>query len=89
MPSIRELGYPFVFDSPWGFAGPRGMDPAIVKVLHDTFKATLDDPGVQATMEKFEMAPRYLGSDAYTKFVGEQIVQERAFLDRLGMLKKE
>lgn len=89
VPSIRELGYPFVFDSPWGFAGPKGMDPAVVKILHDAFKAALDDPSVQATMEKYEMAPRYLGPDDYTKFVGDQITQERTFLDRLGLLKKE
>ena len=89
VPSIRDLGYPFVFDSPWGFAGPKGMDPAIVKVLHDAFKATLDDPGVQSTMEKYEMAPRYLGPEDYTKFVVDQIAQERTFLDRLGLLRKE
>ena len=89
VPSIRELGYPFVFDSPWGFAGPKGMDPAVVKILHDAFKATLEDPSVISTLEKYEMQPRYLGSADYTKFVTEQIAQERGFLDRLGLLKKE
>ena len=37
-PTLKELGYPFVFDSPFGLAGPKGMDPAIVKKLHDAFK---------------------------------------------------
>ena len=25
-PTLKELGYPFVFDSPFGVAGPKGMD---------------------------------------------------------------
>lgn len=89
VPSIRELGYPFVFDSPWGFAGPKGMDPAVVAVLHKAFKETLEDAGVRATMEKYEMMPRYLGSADYVKFVGQQVAQERKFLERLGLLKKD
>ena len=38
VPTLKELGYPFVFDSPFGIAGPKGMDPAIVEKLHDAFK---------------------------------------------------
>ena len=89
VPSIRELGYPFVFDSPWGFAGPKGIDPAIVKILHDAFKASIEDPGVLATMEKYEMLPSYKGTADYLRFVSEQLTQERAFLERLGLLKKD
>ena len=89
VPTLKELGYPFVFDSPWGFAGPKGLDPAIVGVLHDAFKKALDDPGVQATMEKFEMAPNHMDAASYTKFIPVQIEQERRYLDRLGLLKKE
>jgi tripartite-type tricarboxylate transporter receptor subunit TctC len=29
-PTLKELGYPFVFDSPFGVAGPKGMDPGVV-----------------------------------------------------------
>ncbi len=89
VPSIRELGYPFVFESPWGFAGPKGMEPAIVKKLHDAFKTALDDPGVRATMAKYEMAPIYKAADEYAAYVPQQVVQERAFLDRIGLLKKD
>ena len=45
-PTLKELGYPFVFDSPFGLAGPKGMDPAIVQKLHDAFKKALEDPAV-------------------------------------------
>jgi len=78
-----------VFDSPWGFAGPKGMDPAIVKTLHDAFKKALEDKDVLAVMEKYEMSPRYMDAATYTKFVPELIAQERTYLDRIGLLKKE
>ena len=32
---LKEVGLPFVFDSPFGFAGPKGMDPKVVQKLHD------------------------------------------------------
>lgn len=89
VPTLKELGYPFVFDSPWGFAGPKGMEPAVVKTLHDAFKKALEDKDVLAVMEKYEMLPRYMDPATYTKFVPELIAQERTYLDRIGLLKKE
>jgi tripartite-type tricarboxylate transporter receptor subunit TctC len=89
VPTLKELGYPFVFDSPWGFAGPKGMDPAIVKVLHDAFKKAIEEPEVLAVMEKHEMLPRYMATAEYQKFIPELIAQERAYLDRIGLLRKE
>ena len=89
VPSIKELGYPFVFDSPWGFAGPKGLEPAVVATLHEAFKKALEDPGVLAVMEKFEMLPNYLGPADYTRLVPGLIEQERTYLLRAGLLKKD
>lgn len=89
VPSIRELGYPFTFDSPWGFAGPKGMDAAIVDILHEAFKKALEDPSVMSAMEKYEMQANYKGPADYRAFVTEQMEQERSFLGRIGLLKKD
>ena len=35
---LRETGIDMVVASPYGLAGPKGMDPAVVKILHDAFK---------------------------------------------------
>ncbi|MFM9942012.1 MAG: Bug family tripartite tricarboxylate transporter substrate binding protein [Hyphomicrobiaceae bacterium] len=88
-PTLKELGYPFVFDSPFGLAGPKGMDPSIVKILHDGFKTALEEKSVQETMLKYDMPPRYMNTADYTKFVGELINQERAALSKIGLLKKD
>jgi tripartite-type tricarboxylate transporter receptor subunit TctC len=88
-PTLKELGYPFVFDSPFGLAGPKGMDPAVVKVLHDAFQQALEDPAVKATLAKYDMPPRYLGTADYAKFVDSVIEQERGALAKIGLLKKD
>lgn len=89
VPTLKELGYPFVFDSPFGIAGPKGMDPAIVKKLHDAFLVALRDPKVKDIMEKYDFTERYLDSAAYTKYVAEIMASEKAALEKLGLLKKD
>jgi hypothetical protein len=43
-PTAKELGYDVVSYSPYGLVGPKGMDPKVVKILHDAFKKAIDDP---------------------------------------------
>jgi len=87
-PTLRELGYPFVFDSPFGIAGPKGMDAAIVAKLSDAYKKALEDPSVIAALAKYDMVPRYMDTATYRKFVDEIIGSEKAALDRIGLAKK-
>jgi tripartite-type tricarboxylate transporter receptor subunit TctC len=84
---LKELGYPFVFDSPWGIAGPKGMDPAVVKKLADAFGKAMEDKTVQETMEKYEMFPKFMDSATYAKFVAGYMVSEREDLTRIGAIK--
>ena len=87
VPTLKELGFPFVFDSPWGIAGPKGMDPAVVRKIQDAFSKAMGDPAVVATMEKYEMFPKFMDSAAYTKFAADYMVSEREDLARIGYLK--
>jgi tripartite-type tricarboxylate transporter receptor subunit TctC len=89
VPTIRELGYDYTFDSPYGVVGPKGMDPAIVKKLHDAFKVAYDDPKVIATFDKFDFVRRYMSTEDYAKFVVKLAADERAAMERLGFAKKE
>jgi tripartite-type tricarboxylate transporter receptor subunit TctC len=88
-PTLKELGYPFVFDSPFGIAGPKGMDPEVVKKLHDAFKKALEEPAVIEMMAKYDMVPHYLDTEAYRKAVEELISGEQAALDKIGLAKKD
>ena len=88
IPTLDELGYQTVSDSPFGVCGPKGMDPAITAKIHDAFKKTLDDPAVLATFEKYDQSVIYMGTEAYTKFARESFVSEKATIERLGMAGK-
>ena len=87
VPTLDELGYKTVSDSPFGVCGPKGMDPAIVRTLHDAFKKTLEDPAVMATFDKFDQTVIYMDTDTYAKWSRETFAAERATIERLGMLK--
>lgn len=88
VPTLKELGYPMVYDSPFGVAGPKGMDPKIVAKLHDAFKKAIEDPAVIATLAKYDMVPNYKSTDDYRKFVGEITESERKVIETLGLAKK-
>jgi tripartite-type tricarboxylate transporter receptor subunit TctC len=88
-PTLKELGYPFVFDSPFGVAGPKGMDPAVVQKLHDAFKKAIEDKSVVEAMAKYDMVPRYLDTASYRKSVEEFIDSEKVALEKIGLAKKE
>ena len=88
VPTLDELGYKTVSDSPFGVGGPKGMDPALTKTIHDAFKKTLDDPAVLAVFEKYDQSVIYKDTEAYTKFARESFASERALIEKLGMLNK-
>jgi tripartite-type tricarboxylate transporter receptor subunit TctC len=88
VPTLDELGYKTVSDSPFGVCGPKGMDPAVVRVLHDTFKKTLDDPAVLATFDKYDQSVIYMNTEAYTRWARETFAAEKATIERLGMSAK-
>ena len=87
VPTLQELGYPWVFDSPWVIAGPKGMDPKLVAKLHEAFKKAIDDPGVQATLAKYDMVVNYKNTADYVQAVKEIIETERKVVESLTALK--
>ena len=88
VPTLDELGYQTVSDSPFGVGGPKGMDPAITSRLHEAFKKTLDDPAVLAVFDKFDQTVIYMNTEDYTKFARESFATEKATIERLGMAMK-
>jgi tripartite-type tricarboxylate transporter receptor subunit TctC len=88
VPTLKDLGYPLVYDSPFGLAGPKGLDPKIVAKLHDAFKKALEDPAVVATLAKYDMVPNYMNTEDYRKFVVEVTESERKVVESLGLGKK-
>ena len=86
--TLTELGFDTVSDSPFGIGGPKGMDPAVVKKLHDAFKQTLQDPAVMASFDKYDQSVIYMGTEEYTKFIQDTYRSEKAVIERLGLAMK-
>jgi len=87
-PTLKELGYGVVSNSPWGIAGPAGMDPKIVKVLHDSFKRAMENPTFQSLYAKFDIEPFYLNSEDYTKYARQLYEEEREMVELVGLKRK-
>lgn len=77
VPTLSELGHGIVAASAYGLAGPRGLAPAVVQVLHDAFKAALWAPSHLAELAKFDQEVAYLGSADYGRSMLESVAAER------------
>jgi len=75
VPTVSELGYKFIHNSPIGIVGPKGMPKEVVKILQDAFHKALDDPLFLAAMAKFEMPVMYQNSEDFTKYWAEAYVE--------------
>jgi tripartite-type tricarboxylate transporter receptor subunit TctC len=87
-PTAKELGIDIVSYSPYGIVGPKGMDPKVVKVLHDAFKKTLDDPEHIKVLAQLDQVYWYKSSDEYRQWAAETLTAERATIERVGLLAK-
>lgn len=88
VPTLRELGYDFAGTSPWGVLGPKGMDPQVVKILHDAFRKAMDDPAFLQTLDTVVTEPMYMSTEEYRAFSLRQIGIEKAIVDRYGLANK-
>jgi tripartite-type tricarboxylate transporter receptor subunit TctC len=87
-PTAKELGLGIVSNSPYGIVGPRGMDPKVVKLLHDAFKKTLDDPEHLKVLEQFDQDYWYKSGEEFAKWAAETFTADRALIERVGLLAK-
>lgn len=88
VPTLNELGFDTISESPFGIGAPRGLDPAVTRRLHDAFRKTLEDPAVLATFEKFDQSVIYMGTAEYEKFIRDQFEKEKVLIERLGLAQK-
>ena len=86
IPTLTELGYDTVSDSPFGLIGPKGMDPAVVQKLDAAFKAALDDPQVRQIVDRFDQPVVYMNSADYTAWAKSTYEAEKKTIERLGLV---
>ena len=84
VPTLKESGVDIVVTAPYGLAGPKSMDPKVVKILHDAFRKGMADPAFIATLARLNEDIFYLDTDAYRNFVSERAVEWKKMIDELG-----
>lgn len=86
-PTLKELGYDIVQNSPFGIGAPKGTPPDVVKRLHDAFKKAMEEPSYVTALGRYDMLPNYMGTADYSKFAQETFLKEKALVEKLGLGK--
>lgn len=84
MPTLKETGIAMVSNSPFGLAGPKGMDPKAVKILHDAFKKGLEEPTYVETIARIDQEQFYLNTSDYRAFVTRTVAEQKQLMEELG-----
>ena len=87
VPTLKELGHGLVAQSPYGLAGPRGLPPEVVRILHDAFKLAMHEPAHLAELERYDQDLAYLGPEDYGRAMRDTFAAERRTVERLGLAR--
>ncbi len=72
IPTAKEQGVEFTLGQWRGLAAPKGTDPERIKIIHDAFKATMEDPDFMVLAKNSGILLDYKGTEEFTKWVEEQ-----------------
>ena len=86
-PTLKELGYDTVQNSPFGIGAPKGTPSEVVQKVHDAFKKAMEEPSYVAALGRYDMLPNYMSSADYTKFAQDTFGREKTLIEKLGLAK--
>jgi tripartite-type tricarboxylate transporter receptor subunit TctC len=84
LPTLRQV-YGFASAAPWGLAGPRDIDPRIVKILHDGFRKAMEEPAFVEAVDRYGMESNYKSSEEYAKYAKATFDAQKLVVERLGL----
>lgn len=84
VPTVKELGYDLVIDSPVGLVAPKNLDPKIAARLHAAFRKAAADPAYLQQVELFDMQPRLMTGEGYAAYARAQFEREQKMLAEIG-----
>jgi tripartite-type tricarboxylate transporter receptor subunit TctC len=85
VPTFREAGYDVLGESTYGIAGPRGMEPEVVRTIHDAFRLAVHEPAHLAVLARFDMPVRYLGTEDFANEAVVLMEEARRIVEELGL----
>jgi tripartite-type tricarboxylate transporter receptor subunit TctC len=88
VPTVKELGYPFVNVSGVAIAGPKGLPKLILKKLEDALTEASKDPKFQDVLKKFDLPYVYKNSEQLGKEIPFLYANWGILLKELGIISK-
>ena len=88
VPTLKELGHGIVAMSPYGLVGPAGVPAEVVQVLHQAFRAAMNESAFVAELARYDQEPAYLPSEEYGRALRAAYEQERVVVERMGLAQK-
>lgn len=85
IPTAKEQGFDINASSSYGIGGPKGMDPKIVKLLHDAFRKGLNEPEFLKVVERYDTVTSYMNTEDYTRWAREQYAIEKTVVEKFGL----
>ena len=88
VPTLKELGYGVEMLPLLMIGGPAGMDPAVVRTLHDAFKAAAFDPAFQKVLDADNQTTTYVDQEGCQRYALERFEEEREIVETYGLAEK-
>jgi tripartite-type tricarboxylate transporter receptor subunit TctC len=85
VPTLKETGFDIVETSPWGIIGPKNMETAVARALHDAFRKAIDEPEFRKVLDTLAQEPMYMSGEEYRAFAMHQIPIQQAIVEKYGL----
>ena len=82
VPTLREQGVDIVIESPYGIAGPEGLAPQRLRVIHDAFKAALESAEGRRILDQLNQPVNYRNPQEFRQYAMEAFAREKGRMER-------
>lgn len=86
-PLSSDLSIPITVSFPMGVFAPKGVSEERVAIIHDAFKAAMEDPEVIKFFESTGLPQVYKSGETFAKGIRERSADNKRLLKQLGLLK--
>jgi tripartite-type tricarboxylate transporter receptor subunit TctC len=83
-PTLKELGYDILGFAIHSIVGPKGIPMDRVKILHDAYYESMQEPGYRELLRKMSMPYEYRNSEDLQKHIEELYEKSGEVLKKIG-----
>ena len=88
IPTLSDMGTNMKTDAYYGIVVPKDVPKPIVKILHDAFKKTIEDPETIKLFERAGIKADYASSDEFQKQILSDYNEYKTIFEDIGLIKK-